>query len=93
VSFVEYCAASYILQDLRLSWQWRRWRQQGPLKCWYPTATPHRVTNHKDLNLNELFSLDFIHDKFYEQLQTTATIFRYRIFNWHTQHYTMSNLA
>jgi len=82
VSFVEYCAASYILQDLRLSWQ-----------CWYPTATPHRVTNHKDLNLNELFSLDFIHDKFYEQLQTTATIFRYRIFNWHTQHYTMSNLA
>jgi len=26
---------------------WKRWRQLGPLKCWYCTVTLHNVTTHK----------------------------------------------
>jgi len=32
-----------------LSSPWR-WRQQVPLKCWYPTATLHGVTVHNTSN-------------------------------------------
>jgi len=29
-----------------------RWRQQSPLKCFYPTATLHSVHNSEDFDLN-----------------------------------------
>jgi len=29
-----------------------RWRQNGRLKCWYPTTTAHSVTNPEHLHLN-----------------------------------------
>jgi hypothetical protein len=27
-----------------------RWRQHGPLKCWYPTTTLHGITTQKTLS-------------------------------------------
>jgi len=41
--------------DLRFSWWWSfmlgawRWKQQGPLKCWYHTLTLHGITTQKIL--------------------------------------------
>jgi len=44
------------MQVLRLSPWWRfksssewRWRQDGPMKCWYLTTTLHSITNQKTM--------------------------------------------
>jgi len=40
------CSCLSLRRNLRISRPWR-WRQQGPLKRWYPTAILHGVTTQK----------------------------------------------
>jgi hypothetical protein len=43
----------------------RRWRQHGPLKCWYPTTTLHGVSLHSRESLNMYLHVERVNSIFH----------------------------